>query len=46
MVKRRKHIFLDEQSKIELLERKIIKYNKYKPHNLKTTDDDYRLKKN
>ena len=42
-MKRRKHIFLDEQSKIELLERKIIKYNKYKPHNLKTVDDDYRL---
>ncbi len=43
MVKRRKHIFLDEQSKIEVLERKIIKYNRYKSYNSKTIDDDFRL---
>lgn len=40
---KRKHIFLDEKSKIELLERKIKKYEKYKSHNEKTADDDFRL---
>jgi hypothetical protein len=40
---RRKHIFLDEKTKIERLENKIRKYEKYKPYHEKTAEEDYRL---
>jgi len=43
-LKKRKHIFLDEKTKIERLEKKIKKYEKYKPHREKTADEDFRLK--
>ena len=42
-MQKRKHIFLDETSKIELMERKIKKYERYKPHSLKTTEEDFRI---
>ncbi|MEG3225046.1 MAG: hypothetical protein BME94_05865 [Methanobacteriales archaeon Met13] len=42
-MKKRKHIFLDEKTKIERLEKKIKKYKKYKPHHEKTTEEDFRL---
>lgn len=42
-LKKRKHIFLDEKTKIERLEKKIKKYKKYKPHHEKTTEEDFRL---
>ena len=41
---RRKHIFLDDQVKIERMERKIKKYEKYKSHREKTAEEDFRLK--
>ncbi|MGC9517166.1 MAG: hypothetical protein ACP5C3_05650 [Methanomicrobiales archaeon] len=40
---KRKHIFLDEKSKIERLKRKIKKYEKYKSHHEKTAEEDFRL---
>lgn len=43
-MKRRKHIFLDDNTKIERLERKIKKYEKYKSHSEKTAEEDFRLK--
>ncbi|MDP3066396.1 MAG: hypothetical protein Q8N08_06625 [Methanobacteriaceae archaeon] len=42
-MKKRKHIFLDEKTKIERLEKKIKKYKKYKPHHEKTAEEDFRL---
>jgi len=42
-LKRRKHIFLDDKSKISVLEKKIIKYEKFKPHHEKTAEEDFRL---
>ena len=44
MLLRRKHIFLDDQVKIERMERKIKKYEKYKSHREKTAEEDFRLK--
>lgn len=41
---RRKHVFLDEKSKIDRLENKIKKYEKYKPYHEKTAEEDFRLK--
>jgi len=43
-LKKRKHIFLDDKTKIERLERKIRKYEKYKSHSEKTSEEDFRLK--
>jgi hypothetical protein len=43
-LKKRKHIFLDDNAKIERLEKKIIKYERYKPYNEKTAEEDFRLK--
>ena len=40
---RRKHIFLDEKTKIQRMENKIKKYEKYKPYHEKTAEDDFRL---
>lgn len=42
-LKKRKHIFLDDKSKISRLENKISKYEKYKPHHEKTAEEDFRL---
>ncbi len=42
-MKKRKHIFLDEKAKVERLAHKIKKYDKYKPHSLKTSEEDFRL---
>ncbi|MCK9151057.1 hypothetical protein [Methanobacterium alcaliphilum] len=42
-MQKRKHIFLDENAKIERMERKIKKYERYKPHKLKTAEEDFRL---
>lgn len=43
-MQRRKHIFLDDKAKTERLERKIIKYERYKSHREKTAEEDFRLK--
>ena len=40
---RKKHICLDEKTKIERLENKIKKYEKYKPYHEKTVEEDFRL---
>jgi hypothetical protein len=42
-LKKRKHIFRDDKSKILVLENKIKKYEKYKPHHEKTSEEDFRL---
>jgi hypothetical protein len=42
-LKKRKHIFLDEKSKIGRMERKIKKYERYKSHSQKTAEEDFRL---
>ena len=39
---KKKYIFLDEKSKIDRLTNKIKKYEKYKPHSLKTDAEDFR----
>ncbi|HML04608.1 MAG TPA: hypothetical protein VK426_02440 [Methanobacterium sp.] len=39
---KKKYIFLDEKSKIDRLANKIKKYEKYKPHSLKTDAEDFR----
>jgi hypothetical protein len=41
-LQRRKHIFLDDKAKTERLERKIIKYERYKSHQEKTPEEDFR----
>lgn len=41
---KRKHIFLDEKFKIERLERKLRKYERYKSYVEKTAHEDFRLK--
>lgn len=43
-MQRRKHIFLEDKVKIERLERKIRKYERYKSHSEKTAQEDFRLK--
>ena len=43
-MQRRKHVFLDDKAKAERLERKIIKYERYKSHREKTAEEDFRLK--
>lgn len=43
-LKRRKHIFLDEKAKIQRMGNKIKKYEKYKPYEQKTAEEDSRLK--
>lgn len=40
---KKKYIFLDEKAKIDRLANKIKKYEKYKPHSLKTESEDFRL---
>lgn len=42
-MKKRKHIFLDDKSKIGRLENKIKKYERYKPHHEKGVEEDFRL---
>lgn len=42
-MKKRKHIFLDETAKIQRLERKIKKYERYKSYSEKTAEEDFRL---
>lgn len=42
-LKKRKHIFLDDKSKISRLEKKITKYERYKPYHEKTAEEDFRL---
>jgi hypothetical protein len=42
-LQKRKHIFLDEKTKIERLTNKIKKYEKYKPYHEKTSEEDFRL---
>ena len=43
-LKKRKHIFFDDNTKIERMENKIKKYERYKPYNEKTAEEDFRLK--
>ena len=42
-MKRRKHIFLDDTTKIDRMERKIKKYERYKSYSEKTAEDDFRM---
>ncbi len=42
-MEKRKHVFLDERAKIERLDNKIKKYEKFKPYDQKTADEDFRL---
>jgi len=42
-LQKRKHIFLDDKAKVNRMANKIRKYEKYKPHSLKTSDEDSRL---
>lgn len=42
-MKKRKYIFLDEKAKIERLENKINKYERYKSHHEKSAEEDFRL---
>ncbi len=42
-LKKRKHIFLDDRAKIDRINHKIKKYEKYKPYDLKTAEEDFRL---
>lgn len=42
-MKKRKHVFLDERTKIEVLESKLRKYEIYKPYQEKTAEEDFRL---
>jgi hypothetical protein len=42
-LKKRKHIFLDDRAKIDRINNKIKKYEKYKPYDLKTAEEDFRL---
>jgi hypothetical protein len=43
-LQKRKHVFLDDKVKVERLEWKIKKYERYKPHSEKTAQEDFRLK--
>lgn len=42
-LKKRKYIFLDDKTKIERMENKIKKYEKYKPYDQKTAEEDFLL---
>lgn len=42
-LKKRKYVFLDDKAKIEIMENKIKKYDKYKPYDQKTAEEDFRL---
>jgi len=42
-LKKRKHIFLDDRAKIDRIDNKIKKYEKFKPYNQKTAEEDFRL---
>jgi len=42
-LKKRKHFFYDERTKIEIMANKIKKYEKYKPYHEKTAQEDFRL---
>jgi hypothetical protein len=42
-LKKRKHIFLDDKTKIDRMERKIKKYERYKSYSEKTAEEDFRL---
>ena len=39
---KRKHVFLDDDAKIRRMENKIKKYEKYKPYDQKTAEEDFR----
>ena len=40
---KRKHVFLDDQAKINRVENKLKKYEKFKPYKQKTVEEDFRL---
>ncbi|MBZ2165036.1 hypothetical protein [Methanobacterium spitsbergense] len=40
---KRKHVFLDDQVKINRVENKLKKYEKFKPYDQKTVEEDFRL---
>ncbi|OPX58404.1 MAG: hypothetical protein A4E25_01708 [Methanobacterium sp. PtaB.Bin024] len=42
-MKKRKHIFLDDKTKIDRMEGKIKKYERYKSYREKTAEEDFRL---
>lgn len=42
-MKKRKHIFLEDRAKIERMENKIKKYEKFKPYDQKSAEEDFRL---
>jgi hypothetical protein len=42
-LKKRKHIFLDDKAKIDRIGNKIKKYEKFKPYDQKTAEEDFRL---
>lgn len=42
-MKKRKYIFLEETAKLERLENKINKYERYKSHHEKSAEEDFRL---
>lgn len=42
-LKKRKYVFLDDKAKIERMENKIKKYEKYKPYDQKTAEEDFLL---
>jgi hypothetical protein len=42
-LKKRKHIFLDDKTKIDRMEGKIKKYERYKSYREKTAEEDFRL---
>ena len=42
-MKKRKHIFLDDKTKLDRMERKIKKYERYKSYSEKTAEEDFRL---
>ncbi len=42
-LKKRKHVFIEDKAKIERIDNKIKKYEKYKPYDQKTSEEDFRL---
>ena len=42
-MKKRKHIFLDDKAKIDRIDNKLKKYEKFKPYDQKTAEEDFRL---
>jgi hypothetical protein len=41
-LKKRKHIFLDDKAKIDRMANKLKKYEKFKPYDQKTAEEDFR----